>query len=168
MDFVYVLLFIAVLYILSRVFLNFYITDRSTQFSQVRTKAFLNLFGPAIIFGLTSLFIYLTENKEFNFVIYLGLTGGGLLRILFSSRKYLVSCNTNDSTLEIKYLTSLMKLKTYSITLVDIADIEIVQHKWFSDSPASINIKQGNDWIGFYLVDKQLVSIVKNEIASVY
>ena len=164
MDIVYLVLFMFSLYFISRVFTNPYVNDKSSPISRVRIKTFLNIFGAPIIFGLSCLFIYFANLKQVSIIFYLGLIAGSLIRILLSTRKYLISYTTGASSLEIKYLTSLLKQKTYNISISEVAEIEIVKHNWFSDSPASLNLKQGKDWIGFYLVDKKLTEIVENQV----
>jgi hypothetical protein len=168
MDFVYLVLFLLLLYSLYRFVLQFYINKITDQSARVKAKAQINTFGAPIAFGLITLFVYLSNNKGFNVFAGAGLTLGILIRVLLSSRKFLVSCNTDNFTLEIKYLTTLMKQKTFSTAIAEISDTEFVQHKWFSDSPASINIKRGNDWIGFYFVDEKLVTTVEKEINAAY
>lgn len=165
MDSIYVLLLTLLLYIFFGTIVDFcVVTDSSTQLIRIRTKVFFHTFVAPIIFGLVILFVILTYNKSFNIFFGLGLVIGSLIRAFFSERKYLTNLNLDNTHLEIKYLTSLLKTKNYCFDLTDITDIEIEKAHWLIDYSASIDIKSKNKWTKFHLVDKKMESIIQSDI----
>lgn len=165
MDSIYVLVLTLLLYIFFGTIVDVFIaTDSSTQLLRIKTKVFFHSFVAPIIFGLVILFVIFTDNKAFNIFFGAGLIIGSLIRAFFGERKYLTHFNLENTQLEIKYLTSLLKAKNYSFDLTDVTNIEMEKANWLIDYPASISIKNKDEWIKFYLVDKKLKSVTQSDI----
>ena len=174
MDSFYIVLLTLLLYIFSQMIVHVLgATKTSTIVPRVRTKVFSNTFVAPIIFALIILFVVLTDNKRFSIFSGIGLIMGSLIGTFLRDRKYLTNFNLSDSCLEVEYVTTLLRTKTRTFVLTDIASIEMEKTNWLIEFPGFIKIESNNEWTKFYLVDKKLkqevrckLDEVKNSIAA--
>lgn len=162
---IYILTVFLLLYIFFGPIVDYFtLKDDSNQVLRIKIKIFLTSFGVPIILGTFILFVFLTENKSYNiwsavvFVIII------LARAFFGKRKYITYFKIGSTQLELTYLTSLIKEKSYSIDLNEITDFETTKANLLLDEPAQINIKSKDGWQEFHMIDKRLKASIQGDI----
>src|SRR5688572_342055 len=99
----------------------FVATKSSTKFLRIKTKVFVYTFVTPILFGFVILFVFLTDFKTFRIFFGFGLIIGSLIRAFWGERKYLTDINIDNTNLNIKYLTPLLRSKFATFNLADIS-----------------------------------------------
>lgn len=115
-----------------------------------------------VLFVLVLLFILSMLFKTIPITPYLigGLMTGEILRIIFSTQKYLVSIDTDQMTVSIKYCNRMLLKKNTSIDRIDLDAVYIHETSWWLGRLDYINLSNAKQKFSFQLVDNKVKNTV--------
>lgn len=164
MDLFFVIFFAIIVYALLRTGVHAIFSKVGPGNLRIRVKAFIEVFAVPITFGLLLVFGKMTDNTAFKTSVIIGIIAASFINIFPGKLKYLIDIRRNDMQIEVKYLTALLQTKNYHIDLSQIKRIEIEKSKWILDSPDAVMIKTKTESNKFFLLDKNLKTIIETEI----
>lgn len=128
----------------------------------INSNTRIALHSLGVLLVLVLLFILSILFKTIPITPYLigGLITGEILRIIFSTQKYLVSIDTDQMTVSIKYCNRMLLRKKTSINKVDLDAVYIQETNWWLGRLDRINLSNTKQKFSFELVDRQIKDAV--------
>lgn len=91
---------------------------------------------------------------------------GGILKSIFSGRKYVFSFRITSDKIYIQYFTSFLKPKTVELDLIHLSGAEMTKANRVADYPTAVNLKYKGCWIGYHIIDKKLFKFIEKHIRT--
>ena len=132
----------------------------------MKFKVFILNYLITIICGAFAIATYFMRDNPFdNFMATMWLIIAIAIPVL-SDRHYITSFRRYNDHIEIRYLTSLLRSRTFAVSISTIESIELKSRHYLLIYPPALDIKQPGDWRRFYIIEKNMLGIIGHQLAN--
>jgi hypothetical protein len=90
-----------------------------------------------------------------------------IVRIPLSDKKYLLNLTVTSSTLEIRYYTSFLTVKSLSLSIPEIKDVDLSETYWLAYHKGTLDIILGEDYFRFLILRREQLEQLRMSLAAI-